>query len=144
TLGGLESFATAINASGQVVGWSDLPGGKGFHAFLHDGVRMRDIGPAGLNTVATGINASGQVVGNVSGGGVTPDRAFLYSGGKFSLLDDLAPRPGHLISAAINDDGDIASTRVDGTAWLLTPGATQPQGAPEPSAVVLAAAGLLI
>src|SRR5437773_1471154 len=45
TLGGPSSQALGINNSGQVVGESDLPGGR--HAFLYDGMRMRDVGTLG-------------------------------------------------------------------------------------------------
>jgi probable HAF family extracellular repeat protein len=63
TLGGTSSFAYAMNARGQVVGWSNSgPGVGDSHAFLYDHGTMRDIGPG----VAYGINDKGQVVGQMS------------------------------------------------------------------------------
>jgi probable HAF family extracellular repeat protein len=63
TLGGSSSYATGINDSGQVVGYSDTAG-DAFHAFLYSGGVMSDLGTlGGVNSLAFGINDSGQVVG---------------------------------------------------------------------------------
>jgi probable HAF family extracellular repeat protein len=70
TLGGTRSEAYGINASGQVVGWSLVPGvSPGGHAFRT--AANQPINPAtddlgGGNTSAAGINDSGQVVGIVT------------------------------------------------------------------------------
>ena len=74
TLGGMLSWATGVNASGQAVGWSDI-GSKNtnntevYHAFLYANGKMNDLGtlPELENSTATAINSSGQVVGFVSG-----------------------------------------------------------------------------
>jgi probable HAF family extracellular repeat protein len=49
TLGGLQSSAAAINASGQVVGYSDNnnPNSPEVHAFLYTGGSMHDLGTLG-------------------------------------------------------------------------------------------------
>ena len=67
--GRLYSQAAAINASGQVVGSSDVVGGFGVAAFLYAGGTMTDlnslINPS-LNwnlLTAGGINDDGQIVG---------------------------------------------------------------------------------
>jgi len=63
TLGGSSSYATGINDSGQVVGYSETAG-DAFHAFLYSGGVMSDLGTlGGVNSLAFGINDSGQVVG---------------------------------------------------------------------------------
>jgi probable HAF family extracellular repeat protein len=64
TLGGLNSSATAINDSGQVVGWADTRG-RGPHAFSWTPDKgMVDLGTLGGNqSSATAINDRGQVVG---------------------------------------------------------------------------------
>ena len=59
-LGG-ESYAVAINASGQVVGNSYFAGAS--HAVRWTGTTPEDLG----EFYASGINASGQVVGNLGG-----------------------------------------------------------------------------
>ena len=76
TLGGRESFAYDINASGQIVGYSDLAGDFDTVAFLWDGVSLLDlnalIDPADGWTLyrASGINDSGQIAAYGCRGGV--------------------------------------------------------------------------
>jgi uncharacterized repeat protein (TIGR02543 family) len=85
TLGGSSSFALGINASGQVVGRSDLADGNS-HAFLYSDSTMYDLGAMGGNSsLARAINDSGQVVGSASPGDST-GHAFLYSD---SVMADL-------------------------------------------------------
>jgi len=100
TLGGSDSYAYALNASGQVVGTSTLPGGEN-HAFLYSNGQMIDLGTPGW---AYGINVSGEIVGNTGAG-----HAFLYSDGVMSELP--------LVDAyAINDSGDVI-----GDIWVPSP-----------------------
>src|SRR5690348_4355014 len=49
TLGGTESFAMALNESGQVAGYSRIPveGDNTFHAFFYSNGTMTDIGTFG-------------------------------------------------------------------------------------------------
>ena len=105
TLGGSTSSAAAVNASGQVVGQSALPGDSSTHAFLYSGGSLHDLGTLGGGfSTATGINTSGQVVGqSVNASGAT--RAFLDSGG---TMTDLGTLGGPSSSAAgINASGQI-------------------------------------
>ena len=97
---------TAINASGQIAGYGDAPGGT-VHAVLYSGGNITDLGvlPGGDHSEATGINASGQVVGSsTTGNGLT--HAFVYSGGVMTDLGTL-PRGATSYATAINDAGQI-------------------------------------
>jgi probable HAF family extracellular repeat protein/YVTN family beta-propeller protein len=104
TLGGLTSTATAVNALGQVVGYSETATGE-THAFLFSGGTMSDLGTlGGAYSVATGINASGQVVGysqTASG----EFRAFVYVSGTMQPLPTLGGTDG--FAYAINDSGVV-------------------------------------
>lgn len=67
TLGG-RTYATAVNNSGQVAGYSFTPGNAIYRAFVTgpNGVGFFDLGtlPGTTNSIANGINDSGMVVGN--------------------------------------------------------------------------------
>jgi probable HAF family extracellular repeat protein len=86
TLGGTHSEGYAINASGQVAGYSDTTDNSASHAFLYSGTpgsggSMADLGTfGGRGTVAAAINASGQVAGYSRVTGDFADLPFLYSG----------------------------------------------------------------
>ena len=47
TLGGTNSVAYGINASGQVVGYAHTTGNAAAHAFLYSGSTMTDLGTLG-------------------------------------------------------------------------------------------------
>jgi probable HAF family extracellular repeat protein len=62
-LGGEYGQGRAINASGDIAGYSALATGS-YHAFLYSGGQMIDLGTLGTDySVAYGLNAAGQVVG---------------------------------------------------------------------------------
>ena len=119
TLGGANSFATAINASGKVVGRSQTGAGI-THSFVWtpggtDGVvsnpQMKDLNPAGGSSQATAINTSGQIAGvmAVSGPGMqVNDRAFLYTNGTTKQLP-LPTTGNYSLSYAygLNDAGKV-------------------------------------
>jgi probable HAF family extracellular repeat protein len=118
---GFDTYGLAINASGQITGYSyttaevqypcpkspDYPTPKKCfenpnHAFLWSNGTMTDLGTLGGNfSQGTAINRSGEVTGtaDTSSG---PADAFLWNGGK-SLIDIGAWTP-----AGINDSGQLA------------------------------------
>ena len=69
TLGGVQSYAQSINASGQVVGYSFLSDNSTVHAFLYGGGAIYDLNtliPPGSGwelVAAYGINDAAQIVG---------------------------------------------------------------------------------
>src|SRR5215217_6565664 len=77
TLGGDYSFATEINARGQVVGYSRTVT-RQYRAFLWENGSMTQLGTLGdPQSFAAGINSAGQVVG-ASETGDGNARAFLW------------------------------------------------------------------
>ena len=103
--GGTNSWAPGINASGQVVGYSETSGSP--HAFLYSSSgagTMTDLGTlGGDDSYAVGINASGQVVGYSHTG--SEYHAFLYSGGTMNDLDTLGGSESY--ASAINSSGQV-------------------------------------
>mgnify|MGYP001558791066 CR=1 FL=1 len=106
TLGGSESVAAAINARGQVVGWSNTSGNATQHAFLHDGTTMRDLGTLGGTwSYAHGINVRGQVVGVSYTSSDAAYHPFLHDG---TTMRDLGTLGGTLGEAlGINASGQV-------------------------------------
>ena len=105
-----SSYGGKINASGQVVGWSDPPS----HAFLYSGGVMTDLGALGdWASYPYDINAVGQVVGRsyVKFENYPNERAFIFTGGAMYNLNDLvvAGLGGAILTdaIAINDSGQI-------------------------------------
>jgi probable HAF family extracellular repeat protein len=92
TLGGASSSATAINASGQVVGSSVTTGGTTGHAFLYSNGTMQDLGTlGGTISEGTAINDSGAVTGYNSNLSTGVQHAFLYSNG---IMQDIGTLGG--------------------------------------------------
>jgi probable HAF family extracellular repeat protein len=147
-LGGHSSYGMAINAYNHVAGYSTLQANsQRFHAFLHNGNSMIDLGSLGAKgtdsdvSAALGINKSDQVVGYsyLAGAPGMPLQqvAFLWTrnssttgAGQMINLNKLLNGTGtnyRLISAtAINDHGQIVANAYDRQsggprAVLLTP-----------------------
>jgi probable HAF family extracellular repeat protein len=149
TLNGGSTWATAINASGIVVGSSWATGGIP-HAFVWQNGVMHDLGGLPGSSgggAAEAINAAGTIVGG-SGG-----HAFSYQGGVMTDLNSLISGDvaKNLISAVgINDLGQILATGTDAkglrASFILTPaGVTLPNSpiladpnvVPEPTTLAL-------
>jgi probable HAF family extracellular repeat protein len=112
TLGGSVSQATAINKSGQVVGWSQIAGDRVSHAFLWSAGKMTDLGTRRGRgcSYASAINDRGQVVGwsgscPVIRGKRGPYRAVLWSRGKIRNLGTLGNRSSE--ATGINERGQV-------------------------------------
>ncbi|MEO7861227.1 MAG: DUF3466 family protein, partial [Nitrospirales bacterium] len=89
TLGGKEIVATAINNSGQVIGYSSTYRDE-THAFLYLQDQMVDLGTlGGTESRANSINDRGQVVGSANVGDSNQQHAFLYQDKKMSDLGSL-------------------------------------------------------
>jgi probable HAF family extracellular repeat protein len=112
TLPGLnDSFASAINNAGQVVGYSWLQvlgGSSHYRAWLYDGT-LHDLGAPGLS-IALAINNAGTVVG----GFYLPEsewHAFIYRNGHVydlnNLLDDSSAGWSLYQATGINASGQI-------------------------------------
>ncbi len=115
TLGGDMSFATAVNGSRQVVGWSRLAGTNDIHAFRYTGGNMIDLGTLGGDeSEARDINSQGRIVGTADDASET-GRAFLYFNNQ---MQDIGVLPGQTGAGAegINDTGHIVGA--SGTAFL--------------------------
>jgi probable HAF family extracellular repeat protein len=137
SLGGTDSNGSAINAGGQVAGFSYTTGHADSHAFLWTPTTpngtsgmMLDLGTlGGLNSYSYNVGAGGQVVG-ASEIVTTSDRtyAFLYTSGSgiVDLNTLIDPVSGwELLDASdINDAGQITGQGlISGQyhAYLLTP-----------------------
>ena len=114
--GGTQSRASAINATGQVVGFTETQAGSYFeHAFRWTrATGMQDLGtlPGGTWSEASGINAAGQVVGwstppEVGPNGLLGGHAFLWT--QAGGMQDLGTLPGDHVSRAwaINASGTV-------------------------------------
>jgi probable HAF family extracellular repeat protein len=107
------TFATAINASGQVAGSVSTASGSSERVFRYtDGVGMVVLGGSGEHNTAMGINAAGDVVGQGVPPGAALRQGFLYTDaagmrGLNSLID---PTAGWFVigASSINDAGQIA------------------------------------
>ena len=116
TLGGTESQSAAINARGEVVGYSQTTGNAALHPFLYESGSMKDLGTLGRQQgKALAINNGGVVVGYVS------DR---FDGAPMAFVDDGVMRPLFAagaccsIASAINDRGDVVGT-INGQSGFL-------------------------
>lgn len=120
TLGGVNSFANAINDYGQVVGGASTLSGDS-HAFLFSGGSLQDLGTlGGSNSVARDINNHGVIVGSadpVSAPSSYYQQAFRYAGGSMTPLGTLPGGAGS-DAYAINNHGLIGGSSFEGEITL--------------------------
>ena len=110
-LGTRGTFATGINATGQIVGYY-IDSHHHTHGFVYSSGIYTTIDDAlGTDTKAWGINAARQIVGSYTdSSGVS--HGFSYSGGIYTSLD--APWGKNTAVQGINDMGVMVGTYVDG------------------------------
>jgi probable HAF family extracellular repeat protein len=150
TLGGSSSIGFAVNASGQVTGYSSIADDAEFHAFLWNGATMLDLGTlGGESSQGAAINASGQVTGQASTAIEGEGHAFLWDGNALQDLNDLIDPADPLKpfvtlfeSFDINDRGQIVAEGFDSRrsglesdAYLVSP---NPVTAPDPGVQIRA------
>jgi probable HAF family extracellular repeat protein len=88
--GDASSVAWAINAQGDVVGWSNGPAGTRAFLFTDAGGLTALPGlPDRPRTVARDINDAGEIVGSANAGGADLGHAVLWSGGTVADLGTL-------------------------------------------------------
>jgi probable HAF family extracellular repeat protein len=106
-LGTQGSTATAVNASGQIAGYSYVSG-PGDRSFRYSGGVMSDLGTLGGSlgfSYAWAINDSGEVAGRANYGGGLNFTAYRYSGG---VMSDLGTLGGNNSQAeGINNAGQV-------------------------------------
>jgi probable HAF family extracellular repeat protein len=102
TLGGSESYASAINNAGQVVGTSLLSDGT-FQAFIWENNMMTGLSTLGPESGAEDINDAGQVVGYTYDGEY--QYAFLWENGVMNPIIG----PGSF-AYGINNTGDVVGS----------------------------------
>ncbi len=135
TLGGSNSYATGVNASGQIVGYSQVTGNGANNAFLWNsgtlssGNSLGTLG--GANSYGYAINPSGQVVGSSDITGNSAKHAFRTSAnGLVSAGLDLGTLGGtNSYAYAVNSSGQVAgASQISGDAtthaFLYTSGST--------------------
>lgn len=128
-LGGTKSRALAINNSGRIVGWSELPTGAKRAVIFYINGNILNLGTPGSMTwsAAYAVNDGGVIVGS-AGTTATNTVAFIYQNGTITDLNALIPSTsGWSLQAAtgINSAGRITGYGlVNGQthAFLLTQG----------------------
>jgi probable HAF family extracellular repeat protein len=126
--GDTSSTATAINANGDVVGWSMGSNGTRAFVFTSGGAMVALPGlPDRPRSVARDINDAGVVVGSANAGGTDQGHAVIWKGGGVQDLGTLSPG-GSSEAYGVNNLGQVvgwsyttdALTGVHG--FLYTPG----------------------
>ncbi|SFH42841.1 probable extracellular repeat, HAF family [Nitrosospira sp. Nsp14] len=109
-LGGDSSYASAINDSGQVAGFSYTAAGQRAFITGPNGVGMTDLGDlGGGGSSASGINASGQVAGTSFLPGVGNTSHAFITGPNGRGMTNLGPFEEYSLSHAydINNTGQV-------------------------------------
>jgi probable HAF family extracellular repeat protein len=126
TLGGTESIATAINASGEITGGSTNASNV-YHAFLYSNGTMTDLGTlGGPSSQGQGINTTGEIAGYAqlppsTSAGYPPRPVSFYSAFYTVSGKETAIGQSGGVAYAINDSGQIVAVEPAG-AVLYTKG----------------------
>ena len=101
--------ATAINGSGDVVGFYEASGAA--HGFLLSGGTYTTLDdPLGTHgTSAGGINDVGQIVGGYQDS-ASQTHGFLLSGGTYTTLDDPVTGAHNTVAVGINIESEIVGS----------------------------------
>ena len=133
TLGGVESIATAINASGEITGGATNTSGA-YHAFLYASGHMTDLGTlGGPSSQGQGINRSGTIAGYAQlppgpvTGGWPPKPVSLYNGFIDTSGSMVALGAPGGAAYAINNAGQVVG-ECSGGACLFSDGTSTPLG----------------
>jgi len=115
--GDSSSVAWAINASGDVVGWSNGPAGtRAFLYTTYGGMVALPARPDRPRTVARDINDAGVIVGSANSGGTDLGHAVVWSGGSVQDIGTLGT--GSFSEAwGVNNLGQVVG-------WSYTNGAS--------------------
>ncbi len=110
TLGGNQSYVSAINSSGQATGESNIGDvSDSFHPFLWNGSTMQNIGSlGGSRAFGQAINDSGHVAGSARTPGDEATHAFIWDG--TSLLDLGTLGGTNSNTGAMNASGHVVGT----------------------------------
>lgn len=104
TLGGQRSEAVAVNAHGQIVGWSETPSGER-HAFLWEDNFLTDLGTlGGQQSIPVAINNQGQVIG-ISTTADGEEHGFFWENGVMTAIEPLGGTYNH--PSHVNDQGVV-------------------------------------
>lgn len=123
TLGGTQSFAYALNDSGQVVGLSSISGDASNHAFLYSNGKMIDLYPLNSQNVQTvgptHINNAGQIASGVVVGGVYVPAILDSTTGELTLTGTLGGVTSYGfngVAMSINNQGNaVGYSYIDST-----------------------------
>jgi probable HAF family extracellular repeat protein len=121
TLGGGESRANDINASGTVVGWSKIAGDAADRGFVYASGTMTDLGTlGGAGSRAWGVNDDGVITGDSQLAGATDwsgAHGFIYESGTMTDIGTLGGARSH--AHAINNEGAVVGEAqlADNTTW---------------------------
>ena len=111
--GSFSGTATAINDSGETVGYSYIDD-LNRHAFLYKNGQMTDIGSLGGYSAALSINNAGDIVGFSSESVNGPAHPFLYGKGGMSQINPFDQPSGEGIAWKLSNGGTVVGEALNG------------------------------